>query len=241
MEANYKPFKHLDSAQRLTDILDQSDIDYQEKDELPSRDQLTFSNGFYAYCSVACIDIRDSSSLPQQYRRPKLARLYRAFISECVAILNGDERCREVNVAGDGVWCVVNTPKKAHIDTVFSNTARLNSVVKMLNCKSRSRDFAPIKAGIGVSYGRALMIKAGYAGSGLNEVVYMGDVVNEAAKLASFGMRELADKAIMASSVFQQNLNDHNRGLLSYNSARGCYHGDVINKAMEGWYKDNCT
>ncbi len=35
-----------------------------------------------------------------------------------------------------------------------------------------------------MDYGRVLMIKAGFAGSGINDVVYMGDVVNRAAHLA---------------------------------------------------------
>lgn len=39
------------------------------------------------------------------------------------------------------------------------------------------------RVGIGLAYGRALMIKAGYKGSTINEVVWMGDVVNEASKL----------------------------------------------------------
>jgi class 3 adenylate cyclase len=45
----------------------------------------------------------------------------------------------------------------------------------------------PIRSGIGMSYGRALMIKAGFNGSGINDVVYMGDVVNRASKLAGLG------------------------------------------------------
>jgi hypothetical protein len=69
----------------------------------------------------------------------------------------------------------------------------------------------------------------------------MGDVVNEAARLASYGRKTWQDKALMLSSDFRFNLNEHNQGLVEWNSLRGCYHGSVIDTAMEAWYAANCT
>jgi class 3 adenylate cyclase len=112
--------------------------------------------------------------------------------------------------------------------------------VKVLNFELGRRKIDPIQVGIGISYGRALMIKAGYAGSGLNDVVYMGDVVNAAAKLAAHGNDTWSDNTIMVSDVFSQNLNEHNQGLLSWNQRRQCWHGEVINTGMEEWYQANC-
>src|SRR5580698_2567637 len=88
---------------RMKTILDGSDSSYEERTSLPSRDDLTFSNGFYAYCSAVFIDIRKSSTLPSKYKRPRLAKLYRAFISEMTAVMDGSSKCREVNIVGDGV------------------------------------------------------------------------------------------------------------------------------------------
>lgn len=241
MQSNYKTYSHTASASRMVEILNQSDINYEEKDSLPSRDKLTFTNGFYANCSALFIDIRDSSALPNKYQRPKLARLYRAFISEAVAVMNGDPNCREINVVGDGVWSVINTPYKDDIDSVFATAYQLNSMMKMLNCKSKTRDFEAIRAGIGMSWGRGLMVKAGYSGSGINDVVYMGDVVNEAAKLASYGNASYFDKPLMASTDFRGNLNEKNQDFLSYNANRACYHGNVVSVAMEDWWESNCT
>src|SRR4051794_39264276 len=154
---------------------------------VPDRDRLTCSNGFYAYCSALFVDIRGSSDLPSKHKRPTLARLYRAYISELVAVMNGDPACREINIVGDGVWCVVNTKLTTDIDDVFSTAARINELIDVLNCKLRKRGIEEIRIGIGIEYGRALMIKAGYSGSGINDVVYMGEVVNRAAKLAAEG------------------------------------------------------
>ncbi|WP_128817863.1 adenylate/guanylate cyclase domain-containing protein [Streptomyces sp. S063] len=240
MDSNFRPYDYEASFKRLKDILNQADVNYEKTDSLPDREKLTYSNGFYAYCSALFIDIRGSSKLPSKYRRPTLARLYRAYVSEVVAILNSDPYCREVNIVGDGAWAVYNTPRRPDIDDVFAISYALNSMIKVLNYQLVKKDLDPIEVGIGMSYGRALMIKAGYSGSGISDVVYMGDVVNQAAKLAAHGNQGYFDKAIMVSEVFHQNLSDENKELLTWNANRNCWHGDVIRKDMEAWYQENC-
>lgn len=154
MDSDDKTYDHVASFKRIDDILKQPDVNYEEVKELPDRDRLTFTNGFYAYCSALFIDIRGSSDLPAKYKRPTLARLYRAYISECVAIMNADLCCREINIVGDGVWCVVNTPKKSDIDDVFSTAANLNSMIKTFNYKLGKRGIGSIRVGIGMDQGR---------------------------------------------------------------------------------------
>lgn len=98
----------------------------------------------------------------------------------------------------------------------------------------------PITVGIGLAFGRVLMIKAGYNGSGLNDVVWMGEVVNESSNLCAYGNKGWGDKEIMVSSVFRNNLNDHNKALLEWNQNRSCYHGNVVNTKMNDWLNENC-
>jgi len=240
VDSNHKPYDYESSFSRIRTILNQSDINYTEQHALPDRDKLTFTNGFYAYCSALFVDIRGSSKLPSKYKRPTLARLYRAYISEVVAILNSDTSCREVNIVGDGAWAVYNTPSKSDIADIFSLAAKLASMIKVLNYELGKRGVDPIQVGIGLSYGRALMIKAGYAGSGLNDIVYMGDVVNTAAKLAAHGNETYSDRTIMIDDTFYQNLSDNDKALLERNQIRNCWHGNIVNTAMDAWYKANC-
>lgn len=241
MDSNYKPYDYLASFGRIDGILAQPQGNYEEVNSLPDRDALTFTNGFYANCSAIFVDIRDSSKLPAHYRRPALAKLYRAYLSELVAIFNSQLNTREINIAGDAAWAVVNTPYKADIDAVFALAFQANSLIKVLNYKLRKAGYDhPLRVGIGASWGRALMIKAGYSGSGINDVVYMGDVVNEAAHLAAQGSSRHGAPAIMVSDDFYGNLNDQNKGLLRRDCNRGCYSGDVVSTVMEQWYLDNC-
>jgi class 3 adenylate cyclase len=170
-----------------------------------------------------------------------LAKLYRAFISEMVAVLNSEDGVREVNIVGDCAWATYSTPYTTDIDDVFRGAFQANTLVRLLNVHLKARVCVPIKAGIGVDYGRVLMIKAGFKDSGINDVIYMGEVVNRAAHLAHEAGRGW-QKPIWAGSVFRSNLNDHNQGLLarSSNGALGeVFVGDVVHTAMNDWIDEN--
>lgn len=240
MQTNYSSYDHLACVSRIDEILEGGDTSYEEVNSIPSRDKLTFNNGFYVYCSALFVDIRGSSSLPDKYNRPTLAKIYRAYISEAVAIMNGNSDCAEINIVGDSVAGIFDTPYKSNIDGVFGTAAQVNSLVDILNCKLKERNIDSIRAGIGMSYGRALMIKAGYKGSSINDVVWMGDVVNQSAKLCSYGSKNWWDPPIMVSEVFYNNLNEHNQRLLQRNYQLNCYSGNVISTAMKEWYDANC-
>ena len=244
MDSNYREYDYEDSFARIDDILATPSGNFEEVDNLPDRDKLTFTNGFYANCTAMFIDIRDSSSLPSIYQRPALAKLYRAFISEMVAIFNGTMKAREINIVGDCVWGVYKTPYKSDLDHIFSLSAQAHSLTKVLNYKFGKAGYTtPLRFGIGLSWGRALMIKAGYSGSGINDVVYMGDVVNAASKLAALGSTTGQMDPIVVDPTFYQNLNEDNRGFFKsgYNTRGTFYHADVVDTAMNEWYKSNCT
>lgn len=241
MKSNHINYDFEKSRGRIDEILNTSDTSYEELTYIPSRDRLTFNNGFYVDCSAIFVDIRKSSKLPEKYNRPTLARIYRTFISEVVAVINGDDNCSEINIQGDCIWAIFDTTKKMDIDSLFSLSAQVSSIIDTMNCKFKKKKIDPISIGIGLDYGRALMIKAGYSGSGLNDIVWMGDVVNNTSKLCSYGNQSFNDKETMVSSVFYQNLNDNNKKLLSWNTSRGCYHGNIINLVMDSWNTENCN
>lgn len=240
MQATFSSYDLTKSVQRIDEIIAAKDEAIEEVDTIPSRDRLTFTNGFYVNCSALFIDIRGSSDLADKHRRPKLARLYRSFLSECVAVMNGSLWCAEVDIVGDCVSGIFNGEYKSQINDVFSAAARLSSLVDILNCKYKRAGMEEITVGIGASWGRGLMIKAGYSGSGINDVVWMGEVVNEASRLCSYGNASWSDAEIMVSDIFYNNLNENNQKLLTRNSNRSCYHGNVIIPQMNDWYQENC-
>lgn len=109
--------------------------------------------------------------------------------------------------------------------------------MRLLNHHLQKSGIDPIQVGIGVDDGRVLMIKAGYAGSGISDVVYMGDVVNRAAHLAHEAGRGWR-VPIYAGRYFYENMNEHNRGLSNPRQVQGLgtvYAGYVIRVDMDNW------
>lgn len=234
MEASYSNFNHVESAARIRDILGIPDSAFQERDAIPARTDLTFENGFYVNATALFVDIRESKKLGERYKLPHLARFNRVFVSEMVAVLRDHAEVREMFIEGDCVWALYNSDLKKNIDAAFSCAAQAISLTKIASHYLTKRGYEPFRVGIGMHYGRALMIKAGHKGSGINEVVWSGKLVSRAAELCSLANKYPA-LPIMVSDVIYTNLNDHNKRLLSWNQQHGCYHGDVINTVMNEW------
>lgn len=235
MKASYTSYDHVAGNDRIKEILNSSDINYEDVNSIPSRDKLTFTNGYYVNCGAMFVDIRGSSELPQTHKRPRLARIYRSYISELVAVFSDHSMVSEINIQGDCVWGIFDCPYRQYINELFSTAAKVSSAIHILNWRLSKKGIDELTIGIGLSYGRALMIKAGYKGSGINDVVWMGDVVNEASKLCSNGNKGWSNFEMMVSEVFRNNLNEHNQKLLEWNSSQSCYHGNVVNTEMEKW------
>lgn len=241
MEARFQSYDHIASDDRIKEILDSSEK-FEEVNQIPGRDKLTYSNGFYVNCTALFIDIRGSSQLPEKHTRPVLGKIYRSYLSECVAVINGNTNCSEVFITGDCVNGVFNTPYKENIDEVFHTTASLNSMTHILNWRLEQKGYTTFRCGIGLAYGRALMLKAGYKGSGINDVIWMGDVVNEASNLCHQGNKGVRSTQQVSVTVYN-NLKDSNKELLKpvylSNGYRiDQYEGDIINISMEEWLKE---
>ena len=240
-ESSYN-YKVEDSASRMDDILDASDNDYIDNEtSIPSRDKLTYKNGYYVNVTALFIDIVDSSKLTDGHRRPTLAKMYRAFLSECVAIMNSYEICKEINIHGDCVWGVFETPKKKDVDIVTDVAAKLNSMVHILNYKLKKKGYDGISVGIGIDDGNALMVKAGYLGSGINDVIWMGNVVNSACHLANKAGRT-GRKTILVSKTIYDNVFETTQKLMNSCTIAGTtyYESNFRWCEMDEWYEENC-
>lgn len=239
MEATYFSYDYTKSVERIGEILDGADASYEERKGIPSRASLTFTNGFYVDVTVLFVDIRGSKELAAKHTRPVLAKIYRAYISEVVAVLKGNTLISEIYIEGDGVWAVLDTTSRSDVDSAFCTAAQVASLVDILNIKLSKKGYSKIEVGIGLDDGESLYIKAGYKGSGINEVVWIGKVVGGCASLSENGNKTWTDREMMVSSAVYNSLNDSNKKLLEWNANRSCYHGYVINTAMNEWVKKN--
>lgn len=237
MQSNYSCYDYKKSIERIDEILNTKG-DFTTQKSIPSRDKLTFNNGLYVSCSVLYVDIRDSSKLPDKYQKPTLSKIYRSYISETVAIINDNPKCMEINIEGDCVWGIFDTPYQDDINEVFYTSAKISSLCNILNYKLSKKNIDPIEIGIGLSYDSALMIKAGYKGSGINDLVWMGDAVNEACKLCNEASKNYDDR-FNVSAVFYDNLIDHNKKLLQKSLFGDSYYtGNIVNTTMAEWLNE---
>lgn len=92
--------------------------------------------------------------------------------------------------------------------------------------------------GVGLDYGRALMIKAGNKGSTIQDVVWMGDVVNQACHLSNEANSGYFDKRVFLSNIIYDNLNEANKALCTKDGSRDIYQADIVNVEMNDWLKE---
>lgn len=239
MEASYSSYDFKKSIERIDEILSSSDASYDEHKGVPARSTLTFLNGYYVDVTIMFVDLRGSKELSTKHTRPVLAKLYRAYISEVVAVMKGNPKISEIYIEGDGVWGVFNTTTNKDVQSVFSTGAEISSLIDILNIKLSKKKYSTVSVGIGIEDGETLYIKAGFKGSGLNEVVWVGKPVGIASGLCKIGNRTSTDKEFMVSERVYGMLSEHQKGLLTYNKNRGCYHGNVINNHMNEWAREN--
>ncbi|HGG0582898.1 adenylate/guanylate cyclase domain-containing protein [Bacillus paranthracis] len=258
MRAQNKDFNLNSSLERIDAILNDS-ITYDEADDIPKIDDLTFKNGKYVKCAAIFIDLRGSTDLikTQGKKSKTLARLYRAYISEIVAIVNSFKTCKEINIVGDCVSAMFAGKEEGSESPVIEAlqaASMSNGMMKILNVKFKKKwgsDFKEVKAGIGVALGRALVIKAGFSGSGIKDLIYMGDVVNRASKMCGLAYKEyttepicVTETAYLAAGTYIAN-SDENKTYQDFlternNSTHGkVYTGSFYRVSMQEWADNN--
>ena len=193
----------LESIKRIDSYLNDSG-DYQDKTDIPTRNQLSYSNGFYVNCYALFVDIRSSSKLTALHQKRVLARIYRSYISELTAIMQNFDNCKEINIVGDCVSGVFSRNNKEDVMQPFEAACTINKVVKILNALLEQKGWHTIDIGIGLACGEALMIQAGFKGSGINDVIWMGDVVNKASNLCNIANKHGNDVIVISDNVYDE-------------------------------------
>ncbi len=240
-----RPYDFNESFDRLQEILDSTDT-FEQVDSIPNSEKLSYSNGYYFKCYAIFIDIRDSSTLPAKYQKRTLAKIYRAYISEIVALFQSSENCREINIVGDSVWAIYQAQSKDDVSAVFHSAYAASSIINTLNYKLCKKGIDPIKVGIGIDKGDALMILAGFKGSGINDVIYMGGVVNNASKLCSKGNKAGNGSMVISTEVFNDLENKNNgkayyQTFFSKNHLENYYHSTICRIDMNNWLEEQQT
>ena len=221
-----------------------------EKSLIPSSDsEFTYENGIKTWVGALFVDIVDSSKL---FRSPNedTARIFRSFCSEIISILKDDSNYREIGIRGDCVYCIYNAPHQTDLVEIFRHAYRINSFMQMLNKLLNKFGFPTVRAGIGLGCSQDLIIKAGQSGSGINDKIWIGKAVVDAAHLSDVANRT-GVSAIAMSPLFYDNVIEHlckeNEKYKSWISSHTSgyygsvdyYHCSIIETDFDKWIEEN--
>jgi class 3 adenylate cyclase len=227
-----------DSIHRIRERIRKS-RKYKPTKGIPHESILTYDNGYEVQCCALSIDIRNSSSLSKIYLdSTDLATLYSIYISEVTHLIQKSSLMHgQPSIRGDGILAVFKVLKlEEDISAVFHLGVQIESLIEIINDQLIEAGFQMIRVGIGISYGKALMIKAGSKGTGCDEIVWIGNVVNEASKLCDNANKDYNCELMVSPSLYSY-LTELQKSLLSYNFKESAWEGYLCSRLMNHEYK----
>lgn len=241
-------YNYKDSKEKIEQIL-KSPTKIVEKNIIPSSDsEFTYENGIKTWVGALFVDIVDSSRLFQNANE-NTARVMRSFCSEIISILKDNSNYREIGIRGDCVYCIYTAQKQIDLVEIFRNASRINTFMQMLNRLLTKYNYEQISVGIGLGCDEELIVKAGQAGSGINDRIWIGKAVVDAAHLSETANRNYISPIAM-SPLFYGNISEllteenpsypewikeHKSGYYTTDY----YHCNVIETNFDSWIKEN--
>ena len=233
-------YNFKNSKSNIINIL-KSSTPIEEKKTIPAEEEFTYSNGITCFVSAIFVDIKNSSELFKT-KDEKLARLLRAFTSEIITIFQDFNKYNQIGIRGDCVYAIYSTPKKTDVNEVFSVAVKINSFMKMFNVLLQQNKYPTIGVGIGLGCDKEIVIKAGRTGTGINDKIWIGNAVVDAANLSSVSNRNGYDKIAM-NCCFYENIidfDDNDKSWFKYVKCAEKFNGyfyqcNVVNSEFEEW------
>lgn len=236
MVSNYLAYDFEKNSERINKILDAPDIPFDGLRTTPKREDLSLTNGAYVCCYVIFVCIRNLSELTKRYDYSTLAKIYRAFCSETVSLINSEKNCKEINIYSDGICGIFDLDDG---NAIFRLAYDVSTVIEMINSKLEKKNIDPIDLGIGLDFGGEFMIKAGDSNGLINEVVWLGDILKNASKISRNGVKTLTKEEIMVTLDFQHTLNEDNSNMLFATKEDGCYFGSIHRMGNCKWIRES--
>lgn len=238
-------YDYKESKKRIEEILN-SPTKIVEKNTIPATDeQFTYENGIKTWVGALFVDVVNSSKLFQSANEDT-ARVIRSFCSEIIAILKDDTNYREIGIRGDCVYCIYTAQYNHDLVEIFRHAFRINTFMKMLNALLKKYGYTNIQAGIGLGCDKDLIIKAGQSGSGINDKIWIGKAVVDAAHLSEVANRG-GISSIAMSPLFYDNIinlliernEDYKTWIkahkVGYYGNTDFYHCDIIETQFDEW------
>lgn len=226
--------------ERIKEILDNK-LEIKTGTSIPKDNNFTYDNAYKGYVTALFVDIRNSTKLFSNENKTIVSKIIRSFTSEIIEILRNDDNIRELGIRGDCVYAIYTSNYKENIDTIYIYASYINCCLFMLNKLFSQKGYPTIEAGIGISTAEELVVKAGRYGTGINNLVWIGEAVTLAAKFSSMANKNSYNHLIISSLTYN-NIKEDYQNLMTekydYDLGMYVYHGSPVNVGFEKWINE---
>lgn len=227
-------------SQRISSYLNQPTAS-EKRRKIPEEKEMTKFNGFETRISAIFVDIRNSTELFADADRDMVSRMVRSFANEVVRFMHADN-CYEIGIRGDCVYGVYSTRTDAAVYPVYTIAAQINTLIGLLNQHYLRKGYPMIEVGIGLATNTDRVVKVAPRGTGVSELVWVGEAVSMASNLSGYGCKDDIGPIVMTkkfydaiSKQFQKN-NDRKEWFTRFTKdGKAMYHCGVIIKEFDEW------
>ncbi len=181
-----------------------------EKNKLPKDDSsdYTYDKAFKSFSTAIFVDIVESTKLFQDQDKEDVLKVVRVFTRGILDILtlSGIDYVT-CGIRGDEVYCIYPSGQQRDIHDLVYLTTRLSAFIMKLSEEVKKKYGFRFTAGVGLASSEDVVGKAGYKGTGINDLVWIGSGVTSAAYLAKQANRK--NDSVLINKVAYSNAKEH--------------------------------
>ena len=173
-----------ENGQRIDDILGMN-IDLTDARVVPKTEDVGFEEGRQIETAVLFIDMRGSTVLSQDTQRKTISKIYKSFFDSVSKVVSYKTDAHIRGFAGDRLMAVFSPGEDSCNNAVDTAIIMQTVITHILNPKLKEKFNVKIDYGIGIDYGKMMVVRVGIYGGGSNsDLVWSGRTANYASKLA---------------------------------------------------------
>lgn len=179
----------------LAEVDDIFEGDYQVTDamDIPSLEEVGLGKeGAQLELAILFVDIHESTTMVDGFRRQTAAKMYKAFLKGVVRLVNG--RYGQVaSFNGDGVLAAFDGRRKcnnaveAALGLSWFIEQKLRPAMEEYFARNGELNDMVFDYGLGIELGDVLIVRGGIRGVENNDLVWVGNATNLSVKLADLG------------------------------------------------------
>jgi class 3 adenylate cyclase len=233
MKERYFGINIEESIERMDALLAESDHAYAQFTVFPHKWQEEPLKGIYVNAAILYFDLKKTAALFSNHSIGTVARIIRTYISEITAVLKSLPKCKGVVLDGDNIYGIYEASLTSGLDNIFALAVIGKSILEIMNHKLNSRGMPSVGAGIGIDFGRVLMVKTDF--KTVQEPVWLGDVIYFAARLSHLANQTEGGSHIFLSRLVYHHLSKEYQGFCQPNEPLACYQSTATYDPVSHW------